>query len=108
MGEHNSWMNQGRQQHGWFGHGTSKLATPQNVRDLASVIETEARGTPEQARIAVGFTVLNRMRRNGTDTVQSVWNAYAHHLSPEPSSLHVARTILNGAAADPTDGATHF
>lgn len=101
-------MNQGRQQHGWFGHGTSRLDSPQNVRDLASVIETEAGGETDGARIAVGFVAVNRMRRNGESDVRSIWNGFAHHVVPGQNSLKIARNILADRIKDPTEGATHF
>lgn len=83
--------------------------TEQNVHELASVMESEAGGVRGTApRIAVGFTILNRMHRNGVLSVHEVWSQYGHNHSPQPDTVALARQILSGAIADPTDGATHF
>ncbi len=55
-----------------------------NARNLADLIYTEARGEGEKAQIAVGATVLNRMRRNGTDRVDDVRGGYSY-LTPAPA-----------------------
>lgn len=108
MAEHNSWENQGRQQHGWFGHGTDKRDTTQNIRDLAQVIQTEAEGEGAEAKVAVGHVLLNRMQRNGKAKVHDVWNGFAHHKQPDRETLTIARSILDGESKDTTGGATHF
>ncbi len=79
-----------------------------NIRDLASVIETEARGLEPVVKAAVGHVVLNRMRRNKTAAVRNVWNGFVHVRPPGRESLTIARAILSGASKDTTNGATHF
>ena len=82
----------------------------QNARNLADLIYTEARGEGEKAQIAVGATVLNRMRRNGTDRVDDVRGGYSY-LTPAPADKPapaIARGLLVNSIKDPTNGATHF
>ncbi len=50
----------------------------QNIRDLAALLETEARGEGRLGMVAVGFTVTNRMQRNGSANVRDEWGAYRH------------------------------
>ena len=72
-------------------------------------MQTEAGGSPgKAAMLAVGWTVLNRMHRNGTASVRDVWGGYQHYKKPEPATIETARQILGGADPDTTDGATHF
>ncbi len=81
----------------------------QNVVELASVIQTEAGGVPnDEAKIAVGFAVLNRMRRNHVASVHQVWGGFAHGKTPSSIIYDLARRLLSGDLTDPTDGATHF
>ena len=58
-------------------------------------------------QIAVDWTVLNRMRRNGTDLVGDV-RGYRDEKDPDDLSLEMARGILGGNIVDNTGGATHF
>ena len=121
---HGGWQNQEREPNGEFGPSLEvaeapavaagqgfdehSLATEANVRDLATVIETEAGGQPTNTKTAVGAVVVNRMRRNVTSRVQDVWDGFAHLIKPSPESRIIARTLLEGSVADPTHGATHF
>jgi hypothetical protein len=89
-------------------HVATGLASEQNVEDLAAVIWTEARGIGQLAMTAVGSTVLNRMRRNGTTSVRSAWQGYQHNHPPDAATLNLARRLLQGQVTDPTAGATHF
>jgi hypothetical protein len=59
-------------------------------------------------RASVGFTVLNRMRRNGTARVKDVWSGYSRNQPPRPWAIRLAAKILRNELADPTNGATHF
>lgn len=79
-----------------------------NVRDLAALLHTEARGQGRAGMTAVGSTVLNRMRRNGDAAVRDVWGQYSHGLAPGAEALAVARDLLDGRLPDPTNGATHY
>lgn len=90
--------------------GSPKLTLGQrNVQDLARVIVTEAGGENQTAQTAVGWTLRNRMVRNGTNDVERVWRpAYQHRKNPTASALVLAKGILDGTVADPTSGATHF
>lgn len=123
------WQNQGRQRHGWFGHGTGpakpkphKPDTPvgtfrRNVADLARVIYNEASGNGSLAMTAVGWTLRNRMLRNDVGRVDAAWAGY-NHGAPQidnvldrgayATSQQVATGILDGKIADPTGGATHY
>ena len=122
-----SWETQGRQRHGYFGHGTGpgRHAPPKpdpaatvrrNVAELTTVIYNEAKGAGDAAMTAVGWTVRNRMQRNKVDQVDKVWRGYAHGT---PSSRgqeqmqyaqarRIATGILAGTISDPTHGATNF
>ena len=86
-----------------------KLSTrEQNVRDLAALLQTEAGGEGQLAMVAVGSTVVNRMRRNGSANVRDEWGAYRHGKTPTPATVAIAQDILDGRLLDPTNGATHF
>ena len=77
----------------------------QNARNLADLIYTEAGGEGEKAQIAVGATVLNRMRRNGTDRVDDVRNGYSYR-TPAPADKPapaIARGLLVNSIKDPTN-----
>jgi hypothetical protein len=86
------------------------LNTEQNVQDLAKVMESEAGGQPGSPALkAVGFTVLNRMKRNNTTRVRDVGGGFSHNAPKvQPKTVEIARQVLNGMLKDPTDGATHF
>ena len=88
------------------------ILTDSNVRELADLIWTEARGIGDQAMTAVGWTIRNRMGRNGVTEVDKAWHGYSHGTKPTGANLKhaetIARGVLNGTVADPTNGATHF
>ena len=120
----NGWQNQEREPNGEFGpslevaqapqdqvppgFGKHPINTKKNIRDLATVIETEAGGNGPEAKAAVGAVVINRMRRNRTSDVQGVWDRFAHHMPPSRESFGIAETLLNHPETDPAHGATHF
>jgi hypothetical protein len=82
--------------------------TPINVQNLATLIMSEASiGVPVE-RTAVGYTVINRMIRNGTSHVSDVWRAYAHNQQPSLAIRTLAAGILQSSVADPSSGATHY
>lgn len=85
----------------------SNLDTADNIEELASIIKTEAGGCNRAEQIAVGRTVLNRMRRNGTNLVGDV-RGYRDEKDPDDLSLEIARGILGGNIVDNSGGATHF
>jgi hypothetical protein len=86
------------------------LATIQNTDDLAQIIMSEASPGVANAveSIAVGYTVRNRMQRQGSSSVRDVWDAYAHHAAPSQEARTLAAKVLRGALPDPSGGATHF
>lgn len=88
----------------------SLMVTPENVEHLAQILMSEA--SPHVAndaeRIAVGYTVVNRMYQTGKLAVRDVWDAYAHHASPTDDLRTLATNILRQAVPDTTWGATHF
>lgn len=69
---------------------------------------SEASTRNDAERSSVGFTVLNRMRRNGTARVKDVSSAYSHDQTPAPWAISLATKILKKQLSDPTNGATHF
>ncbi len=88
----------------------SIMVTPSNVEDLAQILMSEA--SPHVAndaeRIAVGYTVVNRMQQTGKHAVRDVWDAYAHQASPSDDLRTLATKVLRQDVPDPTLGATHF
>ena len=85
-----------------------KSQTEQNATDLAKLMVTEAGGTTAVAMTAVGWTVRNRMERNGHSDVSDVWFAYRHGKNPTQDAIRIASGILDCSIPDPTHGATHF
>jgi len=84
------------------------LDTKDNVNDLARIITSEASVGNDAERSSVGFTVLNRMRRNGTARVKGVSSGFSNNQTPTPDAVSLATKILRNQLADPTSGATHF
>ena len=94
--------------------------TPASADDiywLAKAIVNEAGGVDisEQERIAVGWTVLNRLYcgRFGESVQEVVVKGYAPywtepHKEPTDSETKLAEDLLAQKIQDPTDGATHF
>jgi hypothetical protein len=80
----------------------------ENIRDLATVIMSEASIGNFSERQAVGSTVLNRMARNQTDKVKDVWGGFAHNQSPTQEILTMATHLIKGPLADNSNGSTHF
>jgi len=84
------------------------VSAEDNVADLARVLMSEASvGTPIE-RACVGWTVLNRMKRNRVDDVRRVWRAYARNQEPIGVVFGLARDLLAGRTPDRTGGATHY
>ncbi|MDG6094280.1 cell wall hydrolase [Acetobacter sp. AN02] len=91
--------------------GSEDIATLPNINDLAAVISAESKGLIDShpnAPFAVGWTLKNRMRRNGISSVRQAWRGYAHSGRLDNRTLAIAHSILEGTTPDPTDGATHF
>jgi hypothetical protein len=85
------------------------LATEENIRQMATTLTAEANGYSEAAQIAVGWTILNRMIRNGRDDVATIVRAYSKEKpTPSAEALELARKLLNGEIPDNSGGATHF
>lgn len=87
---------------------TPNLNTADNIDQLGSVIMSEASTGNYNEKIAVGSTVLNRMRRDDTARVQDVWGGYSHNQTANAQARQLARDLLTGAVMDNTGGATHF
>lgn len=83
--------------------------TAQNTADLAIVLMSEASvGMPVEQE-SVGWTVVNRMLRNHTQSVRAVWGGYSRS-QPHPARFLIAlgADILGGRVPDQTEGCTHF
>ncbi len=83
-------------------------ASPRNVRDLATLLMSEASVGNTQERISVGWTVLNRLMDSRDSQVSSVFRHYATNQAPTPALEDLARQLLRGEIPDPTGGADHF
>jgi N-acetylmuramoyl-L-alanine amidase len=113
------------------GDGGSVTVDPDDADIMARTIMGEARGEPEQGKIAVGWTILNRAKSGkwfggGGDIFAvcrkpyqfSCWNPGDPNLSlitrartGDPvfdKCLAAAKQVLSGSVADPTGGATHY
>ncbi len=86
----------------------TSLATTQNINDLAAVMHAEARGAGTIAQTAVGFTIVNRMKRNNVTRVRAAWHGFAHRSTHQAQELALAKAILEGTEPDISQGATHF
>lgn len=92
-------------------HAQPQLDTETNVRDLATIIMSEASVGNNVERKAVAWTVRNRMERGNYTNVSDVSSAYATNQVPKPRSIYynLAKEVL---AANPdediTNGSTHF
>lgn len=82
--------------------------TADNRFALGKVITSEASVGTTAERRAVGYSVLNRMARNGTTEVTDEWNAYAHNQDPTAEIRDMATGILRCQEPDDSCGATHF
>jgi len=82
----------------------------ENVKWLAKVIMSEASIGNSEERTAVGYVVLNRMKRNGENKVEEVVkpNKFAYNQEPTKEIEELARGILKCTVADNSGGATHF
>ena len=87
---------------------TPKLDTPENIKELAKIITTESGGCKRAEQIAVGSTVLTRIKRNGTAIVSAVRGGSQDNQDSDDASRQIAQGILNGSIPDNTGGATHF
>lgn len=86
----------------------SSTPSSKNVTNLAKLIVTESGGLSRVTQTAVGWTVRNRMTRNGTTEVDRAWHGYQHGKAATATALVIAKGILDGTIPDPTGGATHF
>jgi len=84
------------------------LGTPENIEELASIVQTEAGSLTYPAKLAVAYVVVNRMRRRGSVAVKDVERGFASFARPSDESRRAARGALAGDVPDPTHGATHF
>ncbi|WP_428375980.1 hypothetical protein [Lichenicoccus sp.] len=89
--------------------GSDQLAQ-ENITDLARIIVSEAGGENETAQAMVGWTVINRMKKQQSTRVSEIWahGNYAHGQMTTGMTLHLAARILDGSAMDISQGATHF
>ena len=89
----------------------------ENLYWLAKAITNEAGGSDIQReeRIAVGWTVLNRLDlgrfgKNIQEVVKGGYEPYwgEPHKEPTPDIIKLAKDLLERKTPDPTGGATHF
>ena len=83
-------------------------ATTDNINRLARVLQSESSVGNDNERTAVGWTVLNRMSRNNTNSVSDVDHAYSRNQAPTQTMRDLAGRLLRGEIPDPTNGATHY
>ncbi len=89
---------------------SESLLSQENVNDLARTMISEAGGENETAQAMVGWVVINRMKKDHSEQVSSVWahGNFAHSHMATGMSLHLSERILSGDAIDISQGATHF
>ena len=77
---------------------------------LAKAIMSEASIGTREERIAVGWTVLNRLDSGefGGDIEEIVKGGYAYNQEPTEEIIALAEELLERQISDPTEGATHF
>lgn len=101
---------------------------------LARVIFGEGENQPQAAKVGIGFTVINRIKKQrsnwglnirdvitGTDHYNAMWDRDTKDKVRDPlgkagedrvkawyDSYHAARGVLDGSLTDPTFGATNF
>lgn len=83
-------------------------ATQNNIDRFARILQSEASVGNDNERNAVGWTVLNRMSRNNTNSVSDVETAYSRNQEPTPTMHRLAERLLRNEIPDPTNGATHY
>jgi hypothetical protein len=83
-----------------------KLNTAENQADLARVIMSETSGFPPYATL-VGFGVVNRLVRNDWSSTKQV-KTLGRNQKPTNAVVELAKKILAGQLADPSDGLTHW
>jgi hypothetical protein len=90
----------------------SPWVTDENVQELGKILTSECGGGDRSCNPAeiqgIGSTVINRMIRNGTNSVADVSGGYATQDEPTPGMLDYARKLLTGQLTDNTGGATNF
>ncbi|WP_135825521.1 SH3 domain-containing protein [Halorussus ruber] len=106
--DENGWVAQNWLEEGMLYGCNSAWDTDSNQWELAKVVMSEASVGNTTERRAVGYTVLNRMERNGTTEVSDEWDAYAHNQDPTDEIYDLAGAILTCSEPDPSCGATHF
>lgn len=95
MADSNAWEIENRDARGRWAPGP-ELATRENEARLGAIIESEAGGKGEIAMTAVGYTVVNRMRRRGTARVADVQqhHPFVEFKKANEASRHIAHGIL--------------
>lgn len=92
----------------------SPATTTQDETELlARMITAEARGEPLKGQRAVAWVAVNRVQAGGWfgDNLPDVLHKpfqFVLHRHYTTQAYKVARSVLHGSGADPTDGATHF
>lgn len=87
---------------------TINRVSEDNIARLARVLQSEVSVGNETERNAVGWTLLNRMNRNGTNAVRDVDGAYSRNQEPTSRMRELAGRLLRHEIPDPTNGATHY
>ena len=107
-----------------------KFYEDDDTRLLARLLYGEARGEPWEGKIAVAWTVVNRMRAPGrwsysvrgvalqrlqyscfnesSATYEVLENPDNHNPKPWGECLRASSAVLSGHEEDPTDGACHY
>jgi len=88
--------------------GASVLYTSDNVERLATIVQSEASAGNRIERIAVAWTVINRMKSSGAEHVREVERAYSRDDEPTDAMRELAHDVLSGKQPDPTGGCTHY
>ena len=89
---------------------TEAVPTSPDAIWLARAIMSEASVGTQEERVAVGWTVLNRLSNGGfgSDIESVVKGGYAWNQEPTVAILALAGDLAERKISDPTHGATHF
>lgn len=87
-----------------------------DIEKLTRVCYCEARGEPDNGKLAVCYTVVNRAKKSGKSVAYEatkkyqfcVYNGEMKETGPQNKCRSYARQAINRSVSDPSNGATFF